>query len=38
MGAKAAIVKELRLLGVDHFRMFGDLSSLATTLKLDYGV
>jgi hypothetical protein len=37
MSAKPRIVKELRLLGIDHFRVFGDLSSLATTLKIDYG-
>jgi hypothetical protein len=37
MSAKPNIVKELRLLGIDHFRVFGDLSSLTTTLKLDYG-
>jgi hypothetical protein len=35
-GAKPEIVKELRLLGVDHFRVFGDLPSLALTLKLAY--
>jgi hypothetical protein len=35
-GAKPEIVKELQLLGVDHFRVFGDLASLALTLKLAY--
>jgi hypothetical protein len=38
MSAKPAIIKELRLLGVDQFRVFGDLSSLSTTLKRDYDV
>jgi hypothetical protein len=38
MSAKPAIIKELRLLGVDQFRVFGDLSSLSTTLKRYYDV
>jgi FRG domain len=36
MSAKPNIVKELRLLGIDDFRVFGDLSSLSTALKLNY--
>jgi FRG domain len=38
MSAKPDIIRELRLLGVDQFRVFGDLSSLSTTLKHDYDV
>jgi hypothetical protein len=36
--AKPKIVQELRLLGVDHFRVFGDLPSLSKILRRDYAV
>jgi len=36
--SKHSIIKELSLLGIDHFNIFGDLASLATTLKMNYKI
>lgn len=36
--AKVDIMKELALLGIDHFNIYGDLENLAKTLKANYKV
>ena len=36
--AKPGIMKELALLGIDHFNIYGDLENLARTLKVNYKV
>ncbi len=36
--SKASIMRELSLLGIDHFNIFGNLEGLASTLKITYKI